>query len=109
LINADDNTIAGNRVTGSGDHGLFVASGSDNNAIRGNEFDSNGRRGILVSVVDAFGFGAPEDNRFEGNHATGNVLFDVRDQTIGDGTQGTDSTYKGTRCETSSPDGICVP
>ena len=107
LINADDNMVAGNRVTGSVDHGLFVRSGSDNNAIRGNEFDSNGRRGILVSLDG--GLGAPENNTFEGNHATGNVLFDVRDQTIGDGTAGTDSTYRGTRCDTSSPDGICVP
>ena len=68
---------------------------------------TDGRRGILVSLDG--GLGAPENNTFEGNHATGNVLFDVRDQTIGDGTAGTDSTYRGTRCDTSSPDGICVP
>lgn len=75
-----------------------MRSGSDDNAIRGNEFDSNGLRGILVSLGG--GFEAPKDNVFTGNHATGNALFDVQDLTKGDGTQGTDSTYRGTRCAT---------
>ena len=105
LTEADDNTITGNRVSGSGVHGILIRSGSDRNALRGNEFDANAQSGIVVSV---FG-GAPADNRFEGNHATDNVSFDVRDQTLGNGTQGTDSTYRGTRCDTSNPDGICVP
>lgn len=105
LTEADDNRLTGNRVAGNGVHGILVRSGSDRNAIRGNEFDSNGVSGIVVSV---FG-GAPADNTFEGNRALGNVSFDVRDQTIGNGTQGTDSTYRGTRCETSVPAGICVP
>ena len=107
LLNADGNTVAGNRVTDSGNHGLFVRSGSDRNAIRGNEFHANRLRGILVSLDG--GLGAPAGNTFSGNHATGNALFDVRDQTIGDGTAGTDSTYRGTRCDTSNPAGICVP
>jgi parallel beta-helix repeat protein len=100
------NLVAGNRATTSVSHGLFVAGGT-NSTFRGNEFDFNGRRGILVTP-DVM-FGTPQNNTFEGNHATDNVLSDVRDLTIGSGTAGTDSTYRGTRCDTSSPAGLCVP
>ena len=106
LTGADDNAITGNRVSGSGVHGILLRAGSDVNAIRGNEFDDNVQSGIVVALG---GGDAPADNRFTGNRATGHPLFDVRDQTIGDGTRGTDSIYRGTRCDTSSPDGICVP
>jgi len=110
---SERNVVTGNRAAGNGDHGLFVAGGK-NNSFRGNEFDQNGRRGILVAPDVMFGI--PKNNTFDGNHAAQNGFkitigpkFDVRDQTIGNGTAGTDSTYRGTRCELSSPVEICVP
>lgn len=106
MINSDDNRIIANRVNGNALHGISVRSGSDRNVIRGNEFDSN-LRGIVVSLGG--GFDAPKNNLFTGNHSTGNAVIDVVDETTGDGTAGTDSTYRGTRCDTSHPTGICVP
>jgi parallel beta-helix repeat protein len=105
IVDSDDNTIVGNQVSGNVLDGIVMRSGADNNVIRGNEFDAN-LRGIFVTLGGGL---APENTRLEGNHAMGNSLFDVQDQTIGDGTLGTDSTYRGTRCDTSDPAGICVP
>lgn len=63
---------------------------------------SNAASGIVVSVLGV----APEGNTFVGNHALGNVSVDVQD---GDATLPSGSTYRGTGCETSIPDGICKP
>jgi parallel beta-helix repeat protein len=105
--NSDGNTIIGNRVQRSGASGIAVRSGSDSNLIRGNQVDANGSRGIFVTLGGDLG--APQNNRFEGNRSTNNASFDVQDQTFGNGTMGTDSVYRGTRCDTSNPGGICVP
>lgn len=107
LTGADGNSVVANRAGGNLVHGLLVRAGADRNSFSGNAFDGNGSRGISVGPG---GGPAPAGNTFTGNRAEDNAgLFDVQDQTLGDGTAGTDSTYRGTRCETSNPPGICKP
>lgn len=106
FTDSDSNIVTGNRADDNTVHGVLVRSGSDRNQFRGNRLESNGVRGI---VVTSGGGPAPSGNRFTGNGASSNGAGDVLDQTVGGGTDGTDSLYRGMRCETSIPAGICGP
>lgn len=106
LNNSDDNKITANHFEDNGSSGLAIRSGSDANAVDGNYSRSNSGRGVFVTTGG--GLGPPQNNRFMGNRSTQNSLADIHDQTVGARTAGTDSTYKGNRCITAIPAGICV-
>jgi nitrous oxidase accessory protein NosD len=93
--------VVKNKVTGVEQHGIEVdADGVGEYLVRGNLT----LRNRLVGIH----FG-PEthDNLVAGNTARGNVVYDCQDESLGDGTAGTDNTWRDNVGPNARPDDIC--
>ena len=101
--------ILRNKVRNSKQNGIDVAaSGVKQYAVRGNDASGNGV-GIHVGP-ETHGVGPETADAFLANNiARGNTVLDCQDTTKGDGTAGTDNTWRNNAGNSDQPNGICHP
>jgi len=92
-----------NKVRKAGQHGIDVAaSGVGEYEVRGNLTVRN----VLVGV---HAWPQTDDVVFAHNLALGNRVLDCEDESVGDGTAGTDNTWRRNVGDRDAPGGICHP
>ena len=92
-----------NKVRAAGQHGIDVsATGVGEYEVRGNVALRNVKVGIHAGPDT-------DDAAFARNFARGNRTLDCQDESMGDGTAGTDNTWRGNTGARDAPDGICHP
>jgi len=92
-----------NKVRKAGQHGIDVAaSGVGEYEVRGNLAVRN----LLVGIHAG---PRTDDIVFAHNIALGNRHRDCKDESVGDGTAGTDNTWRRNVGDRDSPNGICHP
>jgi nitrous oxidase accessory protein NosD len=92
-----------NKVRTAGQHGIDVAaSGVGEYQVRGNLAVGN----LLVGIHAG---PRTDDAGFAHNLARGNGVLDCQDESRGDGTAGTDNTWRRNVGDSDAPDGICHP
>lgn len=112
LANVDHSSIVGNTVDRNGGNGIAVNPGSDYNDIRDNRIENNGANGIMAGPAPRAVSPPPVpppppvNNRVTGNHLTHNAIFDIDDNTTGDGDAGTANFYEGNKGKSSDPIGL---
>jgi len=79
-----------------------AASGVGEYEVRGNLAWRNREVGIQAGP-------ATHDAAFAHNLARGNGVLDCQDESVGDGTAGTDNTWRRNVGDSDAPDGICHP
>lgn len=104
LSDSNENTLEGNRATGTGSHAGFRVEHSEGNALIGNTAEGY-RQGFSVASDSP-------DNAFQGNDAVANYLgFEDKSGALGSGTAGTFSSYSDNQCRLnefdSAPPGLC--
>jgi hypothetical protein len=92
-----------NKVRSAGQHGIDVsATGVGEYEVRGNVALRNVGVGIHAGPKT-------DDAAFARNLARGNRRLDCQDESRGDGTAGTDNTWRGNVGGSDDPGGICHP
>jgi nitrous oxidase accessory protein NosD len=90
-----------NKVRAAGQNGIDVsATGVGEYEVRGNLALHNGEVGIHAGRDT-------DDAAFARNLARGNRTLDCQDESTGDGTAGTDNTWRGNTGGSDNPPGIC--
>jgi len=102
-----DNITDGNGVVGSlvGGVGITIRF-SDYNEIRRNHSSNNVRVGIMVGWRPTDPPIPSENNLIVGNELSNNPVWDIRDNTSGDGTADTANFYKKNTGTKSDPAGL---
>lgn len=98
--NGDGGTVRDNQLD-SNTFGIILNSDSVGNTITANILTDQVSTGIRAASGSI-------GNDFTGNVISGSGIFDAQDaSTGGSGTAGTDNTWTGNICDSSSPDGLC--
>ena len=106
----NNSLVKGNVVLNNGDeesldfgdafgNGITLEDGAYNNRVESNTVKNNLRNGIFVDETAV-------DNLIQSNFSLDNGEFDYRDDSFGDGTEGTANRYKKNKGRTDSPEGL---
>jgi len=92
-----------NKVRTAGQHGIDVAASGVG------EYEVRGNLAVRSLLVGIHAWPQTDDVVFAHNLALGNRVLDCEDESVGDGTAGTDNTWRRNVGDRDAPGGICHP